>query len=220
MASLTIAEKTKRMKQYGEILQRTTAMIRDARQDASISRQQVAELYSIYYNAFAGALRNGALYKKTMDYDGYPKYELSVDGSSYICRDAALRDILGDKYTELTAFPYENNFESYVKVYAATKADQAGTSQNLRLSDSERIKQQQELVKAEERKQQALLKEKSRQLLIDAKGFEYDPNYDHYYSDILPGIEKELDSTVTMNAMRIVCITLSVIGTVLCCMLL
>ena len=60
-------------------------------------------------------------------------------------------------------------------------------------------------------KEESILRAKNRELLKDARGFQYDPDYDHYYSDRLPEILKELDSSRRVIAARAVCMSLSVI---------
>ena len=87
------------------LLQDTSKMIASAKA-VGLDERQLAELYGIYYNAFAGLLRaGGILYSKKMDVDGYPKLVITIGDTQYTCRDAALRDILRDDYEKLTSFP-------------------------------------------------------------------------------------------------------------------
>ena len=55
---------------YTEIIKETAQMLYQARRSGeTMDRNIVAELYGIYYNAFAGALRSGVMYSKEMDTD-------------------------------------------------------------------------------------------------------------------------------------------------------
>lgn len=197
------------------------AQIRSSREP--IDKKQMAELYSIYYNAFAGALRTGNMFEKTMDTDGYPRFLIRAGEEKYFCKDAALRDILQDDYERVTKFPYEDTSESYVRPYVM-KVQTIGdgddeyttiTPADLNkkgMTPEEQEKLKRKILQAEKKKKEALLKEKNRQLLKDARGFDYDPDYDHYYSDRLPEILKELDSSAADTAARIVGVTVSVVG--------
>lgn len=188
-----------------------------------IDKKQLAELYSIYYNIYAGALRSGNMFEKIMDTDGYTKFLIRAGEEKYYCKDTALRDILQADYERVTKFPYEDSSESYVRAYklnsvlVSSDDDQpiilGGTTQTAKqMSPEEQEKLKKRLLQAEKKKKEALIKEKNRQLLKDARGFDYDPNYDHYYSDRLPEILKELDSSAVDTAAKVIGITVSVLG--------
>ena len=101
--------------EYSNLLQHSAAVISSARSDKSLPPEQLAELYAIYYNAFVGAMRNGAMYKKSMDADGYPKFEIFLDNIRYSCKDTAVRDILQESYEKVAGFPFEDTSTSYVQ---------------------------------------------------------------------------------------------------------
>ena len=201
-------------KDYTDLIYKTAATIQGIR-GANVDPKQVAELWSIYYNAFAGALRSGVMFSKIMDTDGYPKFQITIADQKFFCRDAALRDILKDDYEKITKFPYQDTSESYVKAYTLIddypdlelEVANSGTPGEPALdpkSAENQAKLKKKIMQAEKRKQEAILKEKNRQLLKDARGFDYDPNYDHYYSDRLPEILQELDSSAIDVAAKIV----------------
>lgn len=199
---------------YTDIIRDTAKMLCLAKEKgANADSHQIAELYGIYYNAFAGAIRSGVMYSKEMDVDGYPKFIIPIGNTMYPCRDVALRDILGDEYENLTKYPYEDNSASYVRHYApkTIHIDEYDTPAINQGSISKNIKDP----LAEQKKEEALLRAKNRELLKDAREFQYDPNYDHYYSDRLPELLKGLDSPVNSIAARIACISFSCIGIII-----
>lgn len=218
-------------KDYTDLICETAKTIQKIKASkADIDPKQMAELWSIYYNAFAGALRSGIMFSKLMDYDGYPKFQITIADKNFVCRDAAMRDILKDDYESITKFPYQDSSESYVKAYTLADdypdielesvAEATGEPALDPKSAENQAKLKKKIMQAEKRKQEALLKEKNRQLLKDARGFDYDPNYDHYYSDRLPEVLQELDSSAMDNAARIISIAVAVAGVFLALMLL
>ena len=58
---------------YTEIIKDTAKLLYLAKRSGDADKNLVAQLYGIYYNAFAGALRTGVMYSKEMDVDGDPK---------------------------------------------------------------------------------------------------------------------------------------------------
>lgn len=194
--------------EYTEIIKETAQMLYLARKNsASVDRNIVAELYGIYYNAFAGALRSGAIYSKEMDMDGYPKIVISIGNTLYPCKDVALRDILGDDYDKVTQYPYQDTSFSYVKHYIPEKQE-SGRDEYKETAGEDIIT----APASKGSKEEAILRAKNRELLRDARGFQYDPDYDHYYSDRLPEILKELDSGKRVIAVRVFCMCLTVCG--------
>lgn len=201
--------------EYTEIIKETIKMISLIKTKGDPNdKHKIAELYGIYYNAFAGALRAGILYSKEMDIDGYPKYIISIGNNMYPCKDIALRDILGDDYEKITQAPYDDTSASYVKHYypihsflSDEYADTVSLSTLPQKGDDN--------LKAEQRKEEALIRAKNKELLRDARGFQYDPDYDHFYSDRLPDLLKELDSTFPVIGARIICICLCFTGIIL-----
>ena len=99
-----------------------TSILHDVKQvitegSEGMSQEQYAELFGLYYNAFAGILRTGAvLHKKEMDLDGYARIEIQIGNESYVCKDTAIRDIFQTEYNQIIS-PYEDNSKSYVHVY-------------------------------------------------------------------------------------------------------
>lgn len=224
-------ELSEKLHEYSNLLQHSAAVISSARSDKSLPPGQLAELYAIYYNAFVGAMRSGVMYKKSMDADGYPKFEIFLDNIRYSCKDIAVRDILQESYEKVAGFPFEDTSKSYVQSYRALEALCAGggagsetasakAEELARMSAEEKAKFQKKLEQAEQEKKEALLNERRKRLLRDARGFDYDPNYDHYYSDRLPEILKKLDSHAADYAARIICIAISVAGIAFSCMFL
>lgn len=216
-------ENSMSQKDYLDLIYNTARIIQKVKMSGeNVDPKQVAELWSIYYNAFAGALRAGAIFSKSMDYDGYPKFQLTIADQKFFCRDAALRDILKEDYDQVTKFPYQDTSESYVKAYTLADdfpeieleniASASSDGQTDPMDTAAQAKLKKKIMQAEQKKKEAILREKNRQLLKDARGFDYDPNYDHYYSDRLPEILQELDSSATDNAVRIVSIVVSVAG--------
>lgn len=215
---------TKRLEQsdYLDMLRATAKEITKVRiQKKQMNKGQLAELYSIYYNVFAGAMREGCMYEKAMDTDGYPKYIIHTGDEQYSCKDLPLKDILQLDYERITKFPFKDTSESYVHTYKMEEQfdefEAAGVFKDVDLdikdkSAEEQAKIKRRMLKAEQKKKEALLREKSRQLLKDARGFDYDPNYDHYYSDRLPEVLRQLDSTAVDTAARISGIVIAVIG--------
>lgn len=201
---------------YMEIIKDTAKMLCLAKEKGvNTNSRQIAELYGIYYNAFAGAIRAGAMYSKEMDVDGYPKFVIPIGNTMYPCRDIALRDILGDEYEKLTKYPYEDTSLSYVRHYTPSVhiSDEYGTpgiSQNAAANNEGKDSQ-----RTVQKKEEALLRAKNRELLKDARGFQYDPNYDHFYSDRLPSILRELDSKRIKTAARITFISITCAGILL-----
>ena len=192
---------------YTEILKDTAQMLYLARANSANADQLlVAELYGIYYNAFAGCMRSGIIYSKEMDRDGYPKYVISVGNNTYPCKDIALRDILAEDYERITKYPYKDTSFSFVQHYLPEKKDGKDEYKD-DTKQPEDIISESNLMGQEE----SILRAKNRELLKDARGFQYDPDYDHYYSDRLPEILKELDSSRRVIAARAVCMSLSVI---------
>lgn len=213
--------------EYSNLLQHSAAVISSARSDKSLPPEQLAELYAIYYNAFVGAMRNGAMYKKGMDADGYPKFEIFLDNIRYSCKDTAVRDILQESYEKVAGFPFEDTSKSYVQSYRVIEGFHTGDESSAakaeeiaRMSAEEKARFQKKLEQAEREKKEALLNERRKRLLRDARGFDYDPNYDHYYSDRLPEILKKIDSHAADYAARIICIAISIAGIAFSCMFL
>ena len=100
---------------YAEILEDSRALLGETNKQSDVNQR--AELFGIYYNAFAGILRSGAvLHKKEMDVDGYARIELNIGNNKFVCKDTAMRDILGEDYINLI-HPYEDNSLSYVHPY-------------------------------------------------------------------------------------------------------
>jgi hypothetical protein len=210
---------------YVTTLKDSSRLIREIEEVSSNSaedKQQLAELYGIYYNAFAGVIRSGMLFKRLMSKNGYPKVQLDIGEEVYTMHDSILKDILGNDYIKLAKYPYEDSSKSYVS-FATTVADKAVETPSFiattiianNENELEREAKKAEAVsKAEAAKEKELLREKNRQLLKDAKKFSYDPNYDHFYDDELPIILKELDKSATSDAARIAGILCSVAGIV------
>lgn len=217
-------ENTLSQKDYLDLICESAKTIQKVKASGEdVDEKQVAELWSIYYNAFAGALRSGMMFSKTMDYDGYPKYQINIGDRKFVCRDAALRDILKEDYDQITKFPYQDTSESYVKAYTLVDdypelelenitSAASGEEKPDPMDADVQAKLKKKIMQAEKKKKEAILREKNRQLLKDARGFDYDPNYDHYNSDRLPEILQELDSSAMDNAARIVSIVVSVAG--------
>ena len=188
---------------YTEIIKDTAKLLYLAKKSGDADKNLVAQLYGIYYNAFAGALRAGVMYSKEMDIDGYPKYVITLGNTVYPCKDSALRDILGEDYEKLTKYPYSDTSASFVRHYEPKKKDAAKDDYKESVNDGD------DIIASDG---EAMLRAKNKALIRDARGFQYDPNYDHYYSDRLPDILKELDSSKRTIFARIVCMTLSICG--------
>ena len=194
---------------YTEIIKETAQMLYQARRSGeTMDRNIVAELYGIYYNAFAGALRSGVMYSKEIDTDGYPKIVIAIGNTMYPCKDIALRDILAEDYDKYTKYPYRDTSASFVQHYIP-KISSEGHDE-YKESVEEDILDGNGSQKGN--KEEALLRAKNRELLKDARDFQYDPDYDHYYSDRLPEILKELDSGKKVIAARVFCICFTALG--------
>jgi len=211
---------------YAELLRDSSRMIAAVRASGTdIDERKIAELYGIYYNAFAGMLRdNSVMYMKKMDVDGYPKIVITLGDSQYSCRDAALRDILKGEYDKLTRTPYKDQSLSYVHPYTGkmTVYSDTGVSpeglygqQQSKKGSRSSTRDDERLIKAEQSKEIQMIAAKNKELTKLAKNFKYDPNYDHYYNDRLPGILKELDSHAWTTAARVACIAFSCAGIVM-----
>lgn len=213
--------------EYRDLLQTSAKMINLAKKSAAngtnIDERQIAELYGIYYNAFAGTLREGARYSKKMDVDGYPKITITINDNQYTCRDAALRDILKDEYDDMTRYPYEDTSASYVQPFNQIVYKEVQTqeqTQEVAPQHEERPKNTRRRPERNSNKEsqeqldvnKETLKEKNKQLKESARGFQYDPNYDHYYSEELPILVKELSSSSWKNAMRLTLMIASCAG--------
>lgn len=209
--------------EYRDLLQTSAKMINLAKKSAvngtNIDERQIAELYGIYYNAFAGTLREGARYSKKMDVDGYPKITITINDNQYTCRDAALRDILKDEYDDMTRYPYEDTSASYVQpfnqiVYKEVQTQEAAPQHEERPKNTRRRPERNSNKESQEQLDvnKETLKEKNKQLKESARGFQYDPNYDHYYSEELPILVKELSSSSWKNAMRLTLMIASCAG--------
>lgn len=200
---------------YTEIIKETIKMISLVKTKGDPKdKHKIAELYGIYYNAFAGALRAGILYSKEMDVDGYPKYVISIGNNMYPCKDIALRNILGDDYEKITQAPYDDTSASYVIHYSPLRPSLPDEYAETIIAPT--LSQKEDgTFKAEQRKEEALIRAKNKELLRDARGFQYDPDYDHFYSDRLPDLLKELDSTLPVIGARIASICLCFIGIIL-----
>lgn len=224
---------------YIDLLQKSAKMIQVYKQTAkdNLDSHQLAELYGMYYNAFAGALRSGTMFSKQMDTDGYAKYIITVAGHPYVCREAPLRDILQNDFETVTQYPYDDTSASYVKPYvkviresdnyiAATEEafekEASQKEQNSRRqtgkpakSNKNRARDKQEALRAEQRKETEIIKAKTRELQKSAREFKYDPNYDHYYSDRLPELLKELDSGMWKTVTKVAGIVIACGGIIL-----
>lgn len=209
--------------EYRDLLQTSAKMINLAKKSAAngtnIDERQIAELYGIYYNAFAGTLREGARYSKKMDVDGYPKITITINDNQYTCRDAALRDILKDEYDDMTRYPYEDTSASYVQpfnqiVYKEVQTQEVAPQHEERPKNTRRRPERNSNKESQEQLDvnKETLKEKNKQLKESARGFQYDPNYDHYYSEELPILVKELSSSSWKNAMRLTLMIASCAG--------
>lgn len=217
-----MAAKKLEQSDYLDLLRATATEIAKIRiQKIKINKAQLAELYSIYYNVFAGCIRTGCMYEKTMDTDGYPKYIIHTGDEQYSCKEIPLKDILGLEYERLTKFPYKDTSESYVHAYNMEEQfdefEQAGAFKDvdLQLADKsaeEQAKIKKRMLKAEQKKKELLLKEKNRQLLKDARGFDYDPNYDHYYNAELPDILRAINAQAGNTAAKIGAIVVATAG--------
>lgn len=207
---------------YLDMLRETAKRIAKIRiKKVPVNDTQLAELYSIYYNVFAGALRIGCMYEKAMDTDGYPKYIIHTGDEQYSCKETPLKDILGLEYERLTKFPYKDTSESYVHAFSIEEQfdefEQAGIFKDIDFDkagkdSAEELKMKKRMLKAEQKKKEALLKEKNRQLLKDARGFDYDPNFDHYYNDALPGVLRKIDSNAGVMAAKITAVVVCIVG--------
>ena len=191
---------------YTEIIKDTAKLLYLAKRSGDADKKLVAQLYGIYYNAFAGALRTGVMYSKEMDVDGYPKYVITLGNTTYPCKDSALRDILGEDYEKLTKYPYSDTSASVVRHYEPEKREAVKDDYK------ESAKDMEDIVTPDGSRDEAMIRARNKALIRDARGFQYDPNYDHYYSDRLPEILKELDATKRTIFARIVCMSLSICG--------
>lgn len=204
-------EYTEIIKETARIIALSNAKNKGKENLSRADREQIAELYGIYYNACAGAIRSGVMYSKEMDIDGYPKFVISIGNVMFPCRDIALRDILGEDFEKLTQYPYEDTSASYVKHYAPSipVPDDYAEMQN---ANRRKEAKEKELARKEKEKQVNVEPEEIRELKKDKRGFRYDPEYDHYYSDRLPEIINELDSRKAVTIGRIAAIILSCTG--------
>ena len=208
---------------YSQILKSSRKAIVEAKKAGDdVSSQQIAELFGIYYNAFAGMLRNRHMYKKEVDTDGYPKIVITIEGVPYSCKDVALRDILKEDYEALTSHPFnaEEYEDSYVHPYLGSihliddyKAPDAAAGSDQALGN--KIPRRNQGGQGSARpgddadRRYSETERKLKQMETDKRGFQYDPNYDHYYSDRLPDLLKELDSNVLSGVFRVLCMLLS-----------
>lgn len=201
--------------EYIKIIKDTAKILVLAKEKGvNADRHQIAELYGIYYNAFAGALRSGVMYCKEMDIDGYPKIVISIGNIMYPCRDIALKDILGDEYEKLTKFPYEDKSASYVRHYTPAISQISDEYSDLQKEMKKEFNSK-GVDQVLQKKETAIIRSKERTLKKEAHRFQYDPNYDHFYSERLPDILMELDSIRSKIYARITCISLSVSAIVL-----
>lgn len=98
-------------KNYEDILERTWSFMQ-SKDFNTESRHDIQYIYGIYYDAFAGLLRSGALCSRRTGKDGMPELVVPVGIQEYRCRESIIRALLGEESDDIIE-PYENRFSSY-----------------------------------------------------------------------------------------------------------
>ena len=83
-------------KNYEDILERTWSFMQ-SKDFNTESRHDIQYIYGIYYDAFAGLLRSGALCSRRTGKDGMPELVVPVGIQEYRCRESIIRALLGEE---------------------------------------------------------------------------------------------------------------------------
>lgn len=265
--------------QYTKILQNSLSLINSCKDP-----KDCQHLYGIYYNAFAGLVRSGALVSRITGVDGTPDLNIQIGDDNYHCPESVIVALFG-KEAEYLIHPWKDEFSSYfdgnpfmvmpddsasessssapmidntAAVNAAIKSTEASmnkqitelenkikrlTAENAKLSKMSKdvpaapvnentyedkyreavttLQESQRAVKSLEKEIRNITADRDRLQAEQDKANEekntyvYDPNYDHYYSDVLPKLIDSIEFTHTDLIINNFCIALSVIGIVL-----
>ncbi len=197
---------------------------KELRQKDRPNEKQYSEMYGIYYNALAGLIRSGSMCRKEMDTDGYGKIFVMAGDKEVSCKDIAVRDILREEYEEVV-HPYDDSSESYVHPYLpdrkkvkrvvqnekgekvvtveevrevdfAEPGKKGGVSVNLDIGKAAESMAEAKRLKAEA----AFKRAEGKEYLKELGALDYDPDYDHYYSEELPKVLEEI-STVRRDSL-------------------
>lgn len=106
---------------------------------SSRALSDIQYLYGIFYNAFVGLLRAGALCSRNTGKDGMPRITVPIGTESYTCRESILRGILGKEADEIIQ-PYENTFSSYAASTGIEKSSGLGNVSSAGRRDRRRKK--------------------------------------------------------------------------------
>lgn len=265
--------------QYTKILQNTLSLINSCK-----IPEDCQHLYGIYYNAFAGLVRSGALVSRETGIDGTPDLNIQIGDENYRCPESVVVALFG-KEAEYLIHPWKDEFSSYfdgnpfmvipdgsvpevsspvptvdntAAVNAAIKSTEASmkkqitelenkikklTAENAKLSKMSKdvssapvnentyedeyreavssLQESQRTIKSLEKEIRNITADRDRLQAEQDKANEekntyvYDPNYDHYYSDVLPKLIDSIEFTHTDLIINNFCIALSAIGIVL-----
>lgn len=232
----TLKNLTYTKSEYENLIATIRKNLATAVKDNEMNLQQRAEIFGLFYNACAGLIRSGALHKKEMSDDGYAQMHIVYKDKEVKCKDSAIRDIFKDEYKDII-HPYEDNSAVYIhpyqdvldetvsKITSENSAEKTFITQediinidkktskpslniNLDLTDIAEKNAEAKILRAEA----AVKREENRDLLKSLKGTEYDPNYDHYYSEELPKILEDIDTLSKDSLIKGFCILMSFVG--------
>lgn len=96
---------------YEEIASASWQMIHSP-EFRQLDKHDIEYMYGIYYDAFAGLLRSGALCSRRTGKDGMPELAIPIGADVYPCRESIIRSLLADEADEIIR-PYDNTFASY-----------------------------------------------------------------------------------------------------------
>lgn len=263
--------------QYTTILVNIFTLIKSCK-----TQEDCQALYGIYYNAFAGLIRSGALFSRETGADGTPEFDTLINDVHYRAPESVVTALFGEE-AEYLIHPWADNFSSYFNgnpfmvvpdgspaaSSSAPQDNQAAINAAVRASEASMKKQMTELenkvkklsvenarlskeskntphedvdVKTyedeyhdalsslqESKKEIKSLERELRDITADRdrlqaeqdrdkeekERYVYDPNYDHYYSDVLPKLIDSIEFTHTDLIINNFCIALAVIGIVL-----
>lgn len=191
---------------YAEMIQESRNAIKNAR--GIKKEKQTAELYGLFYNAFAGIIRSGILHRKKMGADGFPVITVNVNGKDFDCRENILRNILREEY-EYLIHPYEDESESYVTIHEDKMTFKEKSEQECSIEDESNLK---EKFGINDKIGNIVENIKEKKNIKKEEIFEYDPDYDHYYNDRLPNVLNELEFVPKDTALKLFSIFISICG--------
>ena len=233
---------------YSDMVRISWDMLQDVKTHRS--KTDIASAYGLYHNSFTGLIRSGILCERYMGPDGFPEIlgEKSYSIRESVLKALLGREceqIVHPWKDESQS--YLDDMEKFPEKYFISnglKMKDAADEHNLSLELDDARKELEDMDKEHQAELNGLNSKYSKEIarlkaMVD-KGkadfaaykqsaedaarekekYIYDPNYDHYYSDVLPKLIDSIEFTKTDILIRGICIGISIIFVLLCCIFL